>query len=122
MSKLKKVEYLDQDCEELILPSGKRVLFRTVLKGKHLRKIKRAYANVINIGDGKDSTKVSGFDYGKFTDEVFRAFPIFCVGVFDGDTRLDATIEVFDELDIEDARVIEEQLQNRLSDSADKKK
>lgn len=113
---------------ELKLSNGDTLYFVEKLKGKHYRAIKRMSVEVqVEMGGGRfaksneiDRMKV---DLASYTESQIRMFVILVEKIVKKDgSKIEPTMEYFDELDLDDAKKVDETLEKFLEKVENNKK
>lgn len=109
-----------RECSKLVLSNGDTIYSLTKLKGGEYRKLKTLALNAWDIEDNKEDqvniplnpndevqSPKSKFNKIKYVENMFIIFPILCKVKRAGNENIeDATMEYFDNLDLEDADLI----------------
>ena len=100
----------------LKLSDGTQIKFVEKLKGKHYRKILSASTKGISM------TTDGQVGMGNYADSVIETFTFLVEEIIDSKgVKIDPTVEYYDELDLVDAEVIYEKLQDVMQNAQKKR-
>ena len=111
---------------ELKLSNGDTVYFVEKLKGKHYREMRKISLEV-QVESGNSNKKIDKmkFDAASYIESQIRMFTVFAEKIVTKDgVEVEPTMDYYDELDIQDAKKIDEVVEKIIEDNEkeDKKK